>query len=528
VEEVRRDLEERFAEHLYEDSLRIHTTLDVEAQRAAEEELVRQLRAIDGGALGRFAGPGYRADVSPAEDGTPYLQGAVVMLDSRTGDVRAWVGGRDFRHSRFDRVKASRRQAGSAFKPFVYATALGAGRTLSQRLQDEPLRVPLDRARYWEPKNFDGAFDGAVTVREALVRSKNVPTIRLAEAVGYDNVAATAEKMGIEGPISTRPAMPLGTVSVSPLELASAYTVFSTLGEMAKPRVVERVEAPDGEVLWEAEAAPTERALEPGIAFLVTDALREALERGTATAVRATGFRGPAAGKTGTTNDGTDAWFVGYTPEAVAAVWIGFDQPRPIMAQATGGRLAAPVWARVMTRYYARHAMPSAWTAPSGVFQAAVDPATGLILAEGCQPQAGRAYREFFLRGTSPPSVCPARGAPVETMAEMALPPPDDEEAVDLATELPPDVRPEPPREDEDQAEEAEVPLAEDEPAAPTAPPASAASATPAPPDNASPTPATTARPTPSATARPTPEATPEPTPSPTPAAPPSPTPPPS
>ena len=455
VEEVRRELEERFGEDLYEDSLRIHTTLDIDAQRAAEEELARQLRAVEGGALGRFAGPRYAAETAPAEEGSPYLQGAVVMLDSRTGDVLAWVGGRDFRHSRFDRVRAGRRQAGSAFKPFVYAAALSSGRTLSQRLVDEPLRVPLDRRRWWEPKNFDGAFDGPVSVREALVRSKNVPTIRLAESVGYEHVVETAEKLGIQGPISTRPSMPLGTVVVSPLELAGAYMVFSTLGEASPPRLVRRVEAPDKEVLWEAEDEVPEHVLDPGIAFLVTDALREALERGTGTAVRSSGFRGPSAGKTGTTNDGTDAWFVGFTPEVVAAVWIGFDQPRPIMSQATGGRLAAPVWARMMTRYYSGRPRSSPWRPPPDVFEASVDPATGLVLAEGCQPQSGPAYREYFLRGMSPSSVCPSRGLPVEMMADLALPLPDDEEATDLSLELPPELREPLPAPDDDEGERA-------------------------------------------------------------------------
>ena len=537
VEEVRRELEDRFGEGLYEETLRVHTSLDVTAQKAAEEELLRQLAAIERGAAGRFAARRYTADAALDESGTPYLQGAVVMLDGRTGDVLAWVGGRDFRHSRFDRVKAGRRQAGSAFKPFVYATALASGRTLSQHVVDEPMRVPLDRRRYWEPRNFDGAFDGPVTIREALVRSKNIPTIRLAESVGYRNVVETAEKMGVEGPIGTKPAMPLGTVSVSPLELASAYTVFATLGEGARPRLVKKVEHPDGEVLFEAEPEEPARVLEPGVAFLVTDALREALERGTGTAVRQAGFRGPAAGKTGTTNDGTDAWFVGYTPEVVAAVWIGFDQPRPITTVATGGRVAAPVWARLMTRYHSGRRMPSPWRPPSGVFQASVDPGTGLILAEGCQPQSGLPYREWFVRGMSPPSVCPSRGMPPEILAEMTLPLPDDEEATELAMELPEELREPLPGFDvaEEEEEEGEgVELREapeaaeesdeqpaDEEAEPTPSPATTS---PAPRPTASPSAAATPRPG----ATPTPESEAEPEPAPEPEATPTPTPPPS
>ncbi|HEY7512667.1 MAG TPA: PBP1A family penicillin-binding protein [Vicinamibacteria bacterium] len=525
VEEVRRELEERFGDALYEETLKVHTSLDAGAQRAAEEELRRQLDAIERGALGRYTGPRYGAEVTLDESGTPYLQGAVVMLDSRTGDVLAWVGGRDFSHSRFDRVRAGRRQAGSAFKPFVYAAALASGRTLSQHVVDEPMRVPLDRRRYWEPRNFDGQFDGPVSIREALVRSKNIPTIRLAESVGYDSVVRTAEKMGVEGPIGTRPAMPLGTVSVSPLELASAYTVFATLGEGAHPRLLRKVEHPDGDVLFEAEAEEPERVLEPGVAFLITDALREALERGTGTAVRQAGFRGPAAGKTGTTNDGTDTWFVGFTPEVVAAVWIGFDQPRPITAVATGGRVAAPVWARLMTRYHSGRRMPGPWRPPTGVFQASVDPATGLILAEGCQPQAGVPYREFFVRGMSPQSVCPSRGAPVEMLADLALPLPDDEEATELSLELPEELREPLPGPDaaEEAPEETEAPETDEVPAERSdaedpafeeqaEEPAPSPSATP----TATPRPSTpTATPATTPTPAPVPEATPTPAPPP-------------
>jgi penicillin-binding protein 1A len=317
--------------------------------------------------------------------------------------------------------------------------------------------------------------------------------------------------MGLAGPVATRPAMPLGTVSVSPLELATAYTVFSTLGQGVEPRLVRRVERPDKEVLWEAEAAEPDAVLEPGIAFLVTDSLREALERGTGTAVRTSGFRGPAAGKTGTTNDGTDTWFAGYTPEVVAVVWVGFDQPRPIMAMATGGRVAAPVWARLMTRYYAGRTLPSRWSPPSGIFQAAVDPGTGLVLAEGCQPQSGAAYREYFLRGMSPPSVCPSRGVPVEMLAGLDLPLPDDEEATDLSLELPADLREPLASVLEDAAEEAE-------PAEEPAQPAPAAEEPePAPEGAATPVPAVTPAPAPAATPTPAASPTPPPTPPPVP-----------
>jgi penicillin-binding protein 1A len=410
VEEVRRQLEDRLGERLYEETLKITTTLDLDLQKAAEEELQRQLKSVEQGALGRFRGPRYDAATPPTDNGTPYLQGAVVALDVRTGDVTAWVGGRDFRHSRFDRVKSSFRQTGSAFKPFVYAAALAKGHVLTERLLDQPIVVELDRRRVWEPKNFDGEYDGEVTMREALVRSKNVPTVRLAQEVGLEDVAAAARRTGIHSEIDVTPAMPLGTVALSPLELATAYSAFAGLGEAAVPRLVLRVESERGAELFAAGDAERHTLLDAGVAFLVTSVLEDALARGTGTAVRAAGFAGPAAGKTGTTNDATDTWFVGYTPETVAAVWIGFDEPRPIMAAATGGRLAAPVWARTMRRAAAGRPVPARWRPPSNVEQAWVDPATGTPLADECREDYDGAYRELFLRGTMPEPGCPDHG----------------------------------------------------------------------------------------------------------------------
>jgi penicillin-binding protein 1A len=422
VEEVRRELEDRLGDEFHGQKLKVHTTLDSAAQKAAEEELERQLRAIESGAAGAWSAPRYSASLQVAgEEETPYLQGAMVALEASTGDVLAWVGGRDFLHSRFDRAVSARRQAGSAFKPFVYAAALASGRMLNQKVLDQPLQVSLGGGRSWDPRNFDGAFEGEITLREALVESKNVATVRLAQDVGTHKVARLAEEAGIEPPIPDQPSMALGTVAVSPLELASAYTPFATLGDRAEPRFVLRVDAEDGDVLWQAEAPDRKRVLDPAVAYILTDALRDVLARGTGTAVRQSGFRAPAAGKTGTTNDGADAWFVGYTPEIVAAVWIGFDRQRPIMARATGGRLAAPAWARMMSRVYSGRKAPAAWPRPAGVVEGMVDPETGLLLAPGCRPWSGVAYKEVFVQGAVPAAVCPSQG-PIMTAEMLPLP----------------------------------------------------------------------------------------------------------
>jgi 1A family penicillin-binding protein len=429
VEEVRRELEESLGPDLYDEKLRIHTTISADAQRAAQEELVRQLEAVERGELGRFAGPSFGEPSAQDEEVTPYLQGAVVALDVASGDVLAWVGGRDYASSRFDRVRGARRQVGSAFKPFVYAAAVNAGRSMSQTLTDTPLVVKLDRRKTWAPQNFDGVFEGRVTMRDALVRSRNVPTVRLATDVGYDLVARVAEDAGLSD-VTMEPSMALGTVAVSPLELAAAYTAFAGLGDAVTPRLVVKVERGNGEVLWQAERPQRRRVLSPAVAYIVTDVLREALSRGTGSAVSRAGFRAPAAGKTGTTNDGTDAWFVGYTPSVLAAVWIGFDRQRPIMERATGGRLAAPVWARMMLRLSQGRSSTLDWPRPPEVLEGRVDPASGLLLAPGCRPWDGAARRELFLSSSAPVTACPNQGEPQFFDAALEAEPPDYEEGL--------------------------------------------------------------------------------------------------
>ncbi len=411
AEQVRHELEERFGSNFYTRPLRIVTTLDSAAQRAAEEELRRQLKAVESGSLGAFQGSRYAAAADLHPGGTSYLQGAAVMLDAHDGDVLAWVGGRDFAQSQFDRVVQARRQPGSAFKPFVYAAALADGWVLSQPLLDAPLQVKMADGRLWQPKNFSDRYDGPITMRDALVRSKNVATVRLADAVGLQHVVQAAHKAGITETIAPVPSLALGTVAVSPLELTAAYTGFATLGQAVEPRLVLRVEDEKGKVLWKSE--PRRHAVvDPGVAFLITDVLAEALVSGTGKLIQQTGLKAPAAGKTGTTNEGADAWFVGYTPEIVGGVWIGFDHPRTILDQATGGNLAAPVWGRMLARVYQTRPAPGPWRAPAGVVPHWIDPPTGLVISEGCSPQRGFAAKELFLKGKEPLAYCPGREAP--------------------------------------------------------------------------------------------------------------------
>ncbi|HET9983026.1 MAG TPA: PBP1A family penicillin-binding protein [Longimicrobiales bacterium] len=402
LEAVRQVLEQQFGDAVYTGGLRIHTTLDLPTQKVAEAELERQLKAIERGAYGSFRGPRYGNPASEAEDGDgpSYLQGALVILDASSGDALAWVGGRDFGDSRYDRVTQARRQPGSAFKPFVYTAAVQAGYPPTYRLSDAPVQFALDRHRTWVPKNYDGVFKGPVSMDQALTESRNVPTIELAQAVGLDRVIDTAHQLGISSDLPAVPSLPLGVGGVTPLELTDSYAAFATLGNRPEPRLVTRVEDRDGNVVW-AQAPQAAQVLDPAVAFVMNSMLQDVVNRGTGTAVRAAGFADPAGGKTGTTNDGTDAWFIGFTPRLVGGVWIGFDQPRPITGDASGGHLAAPIWGRIMARVAGG---AGGWQPPPGVEKLWVEP-TGNVLAADCPPP-GDAHSMWFVQGTAPAAGC--------------------------------------------------------------------------------------------------------------------------
>ncbi|HSJ25963.1 MAG TPA: penicillin-binding transpeptidase domain-containing protein, partial [Longimicrobiales bacterium] len=403
VEAVRRQLEEQLGSALYTEGYTIHTTLDLGAQQVAEEQLTAQLSAMEAGRFGSYVHTtynGFHADTTrDAASETTYLQGAVVVMDARTGDVLALVGGRDYDDSEFNRATQARRQPGSAFKPFVYAAAINAGYSPAHRLIDRPLRYVMDNGQVWEPGNYDGSFSGVVSMRQALTYSKNVATVRLANEVGMSRVLGMAEQMGL-GTMPSNPSVVLGTAEVTPLQLTAAYAAFATLGHRPEPRFVTRVSDRNGVVVWQQQPH-TNRVIDPAVAFITTSMMQDVVDRGTGTGVRGAGFRGPAAGKTGTTQDAADVWFVGFTPELVATIWIGLDKRARILRGATGGEIAAPLWGRIMKQF---PASGSGWSPPSGVEQGQVDD-MGNAVAAGCTPQ-GATRQEFFLRGSTPMASC--------------------------------------------------------------------------------------------------------------------------
>ncbi|MDQ3997811.1 MAG: PBP1A family penicillin-binding protein [Gemmatimonadota bacterium] len=424
VEWVRQQLDERFGAQLYREGLKVYTTLDVNLQSAAERALENQIRAIEAGRFGPYRGLSFERHVAQAGNDdaaagphSPYLQGAFVAIDARTGAGRAMVGGRDFDDSKFNRAVQALRQPGSAFKPIVFAAGIQNGRSPAYVLSDDPLSLEQRPGEMWQPKNYDGSFEGNIPMRRALYQSRNLATIRLGMELGEATVIEEARRFGITSPIPAYPSIHIGAASVYPIEMVAAYSAFATLGTRAEPQPIVRVENTKGEVLWAPEPVRTP-VLSQEEAWLMVSMMRDAVTRGTAAgAVAGSGFRIPAGGKTGTTNDGTDVWFIGYTPDLVAGVWMGFDRPQRIKSNAQGGALAAPAWTTFMREVYRRRPAPSDWPQPPGVVERMIDRSTAMLATAYCPPEL--VTQEYFIIGTDPPSECPAHG-PYATMPGMA------------------------------------------------------------------------------------------------------------
>lgn len=415
VEHVRQVAQSRFGMELYRAGYRIHTTLDLDIQQAAERAMEEQLKGIeeDRFGLGRFPHRSYAEYLEQGGAGggetSPYLQGMVVTMDARTGAILAMVGGRDFEDSKFNRATQALRQAGSTFKPFVYSAALRAGIPFSRLYEDAPLSVEIPDQPPWEPQNFDGRFLGPMTVREALYRSQNIIAAKVGLELGEELVAGEAAGFGLTTRIPRVPSIYLGSAEVYPLEMVAAYSAFATQGTRVTPNPIDRVEDRNGNIVWQPRPQRT-TVMEPAHAWIMLDGLRDVVRRGTANpAILQRGrFTIPSGGKTGTTNDYYDVWYIGFTADIVTGVWIGFDQPKRIKNNAQGGLLAAPIWANMMREVYERRPAPPAWRLPDGVVAAEIDQSTGYLASPTC-PTAVRTV-EYFLPGTEPFLRCPLHG----------------------------------------------------------------------------------------------------------------------
>lgn len=325
----------------------------------------------------------------------PLVQGALLCLERETCEVRAMVGGRDFSQSQFNRAVQSRRQPGSAFKPIIYSAAIDKGLPPTHMILDTANPKIGEGDRVWKPKNYERTFYGKTLLRTGIVHSRNVITIKLLEKLGVGYVIDYARTMGIEAPLNRDLSLALGSSGLSLLELTRAYSVFANKGRLGTPLFVLRVEDREGRVLEEHSPSYAE-AVSPQTAYVMTDLLKAVIQEGTGRRVRKLGR--PAAGKTGTTNDLKDAWFMGYTPELVTGVWVGYDEPTPMGKGETGSRAASPIWLQFMeTALEGRPVVD--FEVPEGVIFANVDPDSGLLASRYTK---GSPIRQAFIEGSSP------------------------------------------------------------------------------------------------------------------------------
>ena len=399
-EEVRKQLVRHFgAQRVYEGGLKVYTTIDPDLQRAAEAEVARALDEIEQPRRSRDALPG------------PPLQAALVALDPKSGEVRAMVGGRSFDQSPFNRVTQSRRQAGSSFKPLVYAAALERGYTPASLIQglSGPIMTPEGA---WLP--HDHSRGGAMTMRSALRSSSNLAAVSMLQDIGIAAAIQAAKRFGIES-VPGVPSLALGSGEVNLLAMTAAYGAFANAGLRPEPILIRRVETTNGDVLFSAFPRAV-RAVSDTTAFLMTTMLSDVLNGGTGREARRFGFTRPAAGKTGTTNDYHDAWFIGYTPHLATGVWVGYDQPREIAPRGYAARLAVPLWGRFMaTATRGDEATP--FPKPKGVTSVSICLLSGKRATDACRhevvldneghlAQRSMVIAEYFARGTEPVEYC--------------------------------------------------------------------------------------------------------------------------
>jgi penicillin-binding protein 1A len=472
VEHVRRLLEDRYGPAAAQLGLRVHTAVDVHLQEAAEQALAQGLRDLD--RRQGFRGPvthlegkeiavvtAVRADrlevrtgwedgvvsleglvwntkrlapstfhlgdviavtlADKAPDGSaarfaldqdPQVEGALVSVDPYTGQVKAMVGGYSFGRSHFNRAVQAHRQPGSAFKPFVYAAAMENGFTPASVVLDAPITFTFGN-QSWSPSNFKSKYYGPTPLRWALTRSLNTVTVRLVDKMGIDTTRRYVSRFGFEHPLPRNMSIALGSAEVTPLEMVRGYRVFATLGKLFDPIFITAVTDADGNQIDFAGTRPHfERVMDPGVAFVVTSMMQSVVEKGTGQKAKELGR--PVAGKTGTTNDTHDAWFVGFTPDLIAGVWVGFDSERTLGSHETGGVAACPIWTAFMKQALKDQPVVD-FTVPKDVTQVHIDPGSGLRAYPG-----GPAQLEYFVAGTEPAE----SGQPpvAETIEEIGTP----------------------------------------------------------------------------------------------------------
>lgn len=397
---VRKELEQTYpAATLTGEGLTIHTSLDPYLQVVAEEAVESGLAELE------KKYPRLKSD-----DPKNKLQACLIAIQPQTGAIRAMIGGRSYGNTQFNRCTQGRRQPGSVFKPFTFLAAFEQTRDSASpvlpttRIEDTPFTWTFDRQRQsWTPANYKKQYYGTVTARKALEKSLNAATTRLAHQVGLAPILDMARRMGIESPLPPYPSVILGSAEVTPFEVSRAFSVLANEGLRAVPLSIRKVLDRQGSPI-ERRPVEVEQVISPETAFLVTHLMEGVLDRGTARRARTMGFDRPAAGKTGTTDDYRDAWFVGFTPDLLAVVWVGFDHRTDL--RLAGGEAALPLWVEFMKKATADQA-PMPFTPPPGIAMANIDPASGQLATSACPEQ----MEEAFYEGQQPIGYCPLHSA---------------------------------------------------------------------------------------------------------------------
>jgi penicillin-binding protein 1B len=394
VDLVNDTLQDQFQQHDFQtNSYRVYTSLDMDLQRDAADAVRIGMKEVDDIVKRRT-----KKGVKPPEP-----QVALIAMDPETGEIKALIGGRDYGASQLNRILA-KRQPGSVFKPFVYAAALNTGLsggpnvlTTATTVVDEPTTFFFDGKPY-TPSNFEHELHGTVTLRQAIAKSMNIPTVKFAEETGYKAVVDLARAAGLNMEIRPTPAVALGAYEVTPLEIAGAYSMYAEKGVVVKPNWVELIRSNKGSTVFESK--PERHAvLDPRVNYLMVDLLQEVLRTGTGAGVRSRGFALPAAGKTGTSHDG---WFAGFTSKLICVVWVGYDDNHELKIE--GAKSALPIWTEFMKRahQHREYRTVQGWDAPDGIVSVDIDPASGQLATPTCPAMRP----EYFIAGTQPVQLC--------------------------------------------------------------------------------------------------------------------------
>jgi len=402
TEYIRQELAAKFgSQAIYREGYTVYTTLDPDLQRIAEDSLESHIQQIEREEKYEITRAAYldsiEADVEMKPD---YLQSAAIALDPRNGHIKVMIGGRSFDESEYNCSVQAQRQPGSAFKLFIYVAALENGYGPSDMLLDTPLVVELPHGEVYKPRNFSEKFHGAISLRYALNESINVPAIKLLQKIGAPSVIGVARRMGIKSSLRPYLSLALGAQEVTLLELTSAFGVLAAGGVRSEPIAILKIVDRNGNTVEEYREY-SEEVLSPEISYIITDMLKTVVDEGTGKTVRMMGLNIPCAGKTGTTDDYTDGWFIGFTPELAVGVWTGFDEKIPIGRNRTGARVALPIWVDIMRAAYRRRLGPD-FPRPEAITEAMICEESGLLATPYCE----KVRREIFIEGMEPVRQC--------------------------------------------------------------------------------------------------------------------------